>query len=128
MKPAKFDLAPLGHAPGHLRYIYPNCNLPRLPAAGHHRESVPVGISERGLPLERVSGWCPGAGGPDLNAILQLSRNGDRQVATMTTEMRKTGIDVVGDMPWGTHFCLFYETKDDILDTLVSFCKAGLER
>jgi C4-dicarboxylate-specific signal transduction histidine kinase len=45
----------------------------------------------------------------------------------MTTEMRKTGIDIVGDMPWGTHFCLFYETKDDILDTLVSYCKAGLE-
>src|SRR6266478_5322749 len=45
----------------------------------------------------------------------------------MTTEMRKTGIDVVGDMPWGTHFCLFYETKDDILDTLVSYCNAGLE-
>jgi C4-dicarboxylate-specific signal transduction histidine kinase len=45
----------------------------------------------------------------------------------MTTEMRKTGIDVVGDMPWGTHFCLFYETRDDILDTLVSYCKTGLE-
>src|SRR5205809_6270700 len=45
----------------------------------------------------------------------------------MTNEMRKTGIDVVGDIPWGTHFCLFYETKDDILDTLVSYCKAGLE-
>ena len=29
----------------------------------------------------------------------------------MTTEMRKTGVDVVGDMPWGTHFCLFYETQ-----------------
>src|SRR5713101_2176222 len=45
----------------------------------------------------------------------------------MTTEMRKTGIDIVGDMPWGTHFCLFYETKADVLDTLVSYCKAGLE-
>jgi len=33
----------------------------------------------------------------------------------MTTEMRKTGIDVVGDMPWGTHVCLFYETKEDLL-------------
>ncbi|HZV86190.1 MAG TPA: MEDS domain-containing protein [Candidatus Binatus sp.] len=41
--------------------------------------------------------------------------------------MRKTGVDVVGDMPWGTHFCLFYETKADLLDTLVSYCKAGLE-
>jgi C4-dicarboxylate-specific signal transduction histidine kinase len=45
----------------------------------------------------------------------------------MLTEMRKTGVDVVGDMPWGTHFCLFYETKADLLDTLVSYCKAGLE-
>src|SRR6185503_13341768 len=45
----------------------------------------------------------------------------------MATEMRKTGIDVVGDMPWGTHFCLFYETKDDLLDTLISYCKSGLE-
>jgi C4-dicarboxylate-specific signal transduction histidine kinase len=42
-------------------------------------------------------------------------------------EMRKTGIDVVGDMPWGTHFCLFYETKEDLLDTLISYCKTGLE-
>jgi C4-dicarboxylate-specific signal transduction histidine kinase len=45
----------------------------------------------------------------------------------MTTEMRKTGIDVVGDTPWGTHFCLFYETTEDLLHTLVSYCKAGLE-
>jgi signal transduction histidine kinase len=45
------------------------------------------------------------------------------------TEMRKTGIDVVGDVAaWGAHFCLFYETKDDLLDTLISYCKSGLER
>lgn len=45
----------------------------------------------------------------------------------MATEMRKTGVDVVGDMPWGTHFCLFYETRADLLETLVPYCKAGLE-
>jgi PAS domain S-box-containing protein len=45
----------------------------------------------------------------------------------MATEMRKTGVDVVGDIPWGTHFCLFYETRADLLETLVSYCKAGLE-
>ena len=50
------------------------------------------------------------------------------EVTAMATEMRKTGIDVVGDMAaWGTHFCLFYETKEDLLDTLISYCKAGLE-
>src|SRR5918992_1441435 len=46
----------------------------------------------------------------------------------MATEMRKTGIDIVGDMvAWGAHFCLFYETKEDLLDTLISYCKSGLE-
>src|ERR1700740_2929843 len=45
----------------------------------------------------------------------------------MPDDMRKTGIDVVGDMPWGTHFCLFYDTKEDLLDMTISYCKAGLE-
>jgi C4-dicarboxylate-specific signal transduction histidine kinase len=45
----------------------------------------------------------------------------------MPTETRKTGVDVVGDVPWGTHFCLFYETRADLLETVVSYCKAGLE-
>jgi C4-dicarboxylate-specific signal transduction histidine kinase len=46
----------------------------------------------------------------------------------MATEMRKTGIDVVGDMvAWGAHFCFFYETKEDLLDTLIAYCKSGLE-
>jgi len=44
-----------------------------------------------------------------------------------TTAMRRTGVDVVGDMPWGTHFCLFYDTKADLLEILVAYCKAGLE-
>ncbi len=48
-------------------------------------------------------------------------------MTAMATETRKTGIDVVGDMPWGTHFCLFYETKEDLLHTLISYCKTGLE-
>jgi C4-dicarboxylate-specific signal transduction histidine kinase len=43
----------------------------------------------------------------------------------MATE---TGIDVVGDMvAWGAHFCFFYETKEDLLDTLIAYCKSGLE-
>jgi C4-dicarboxylate-specific signal transduction histidine kinase len=48
-------------------------------------------------------------------------------MTAMATETRQTGIDVVGGMPWGSHFCLFYETKADLLDTLISYCKAGLE-
>jgi PAS domain S-box-containing protein len=45
----------------------------------------------------------------------------------MNIAMRKTGVDVVGDIPWGSHFCLFYETQADLLETLVPYCKAGLE-
>src|SRR5438067_8328167 len=47
--------------------------------------------------------------------------------STMATEFRKTGISVVGDMPWGTHFCHFYETKEDLLDILIPYFKTGLE-
>src|ERR1700758_5122489 len=46
---------------------------------------------------------------------------------TQTKMMRSAGIDVVGDIPWGTHFCLFYDTKADLLETLVCYCKAGLQ-
>ena len=45
----------------------------------------------------------------------------------MAIELRKTGISVVGDMPWGTHFCCFYETQEDLLDILVPYFKVGLE-
>src|SRR3984893_3778836 len=43
------------------------------------------------------------------------------------TQLRKTGIGAVGDVPWGTHFFMFYETKEDLLDTLVPYFQAGLE-
>ncbi len=45
----------------------------------------------------------------------------------MASELRNTGISVVGDMPWGTHSCSFYETKQDLLDILIPFFKTGLE-
>ena len=44
-----------------------------------------------------------------------------------SSELRKTGISVVGDLPWGTHFCHFYESKEDLLDILVPYFKAGLD-
>jgi signal transduction histidine kinase len=46
---------------------------------------------------------------------------------TSINEMRSSGIGVVGDRPWGTHFCSFYESKRDLLAMLVSYFKAGLE-
>ena len=45
----------------------------------------------------------------------------------MKDELRNSGIDVIGSVPWGTHFCQFYRTKQDLIDILVPYFKAGLE-
>src|SRR2546428_6333625 len=45
----------------------------------------------------------------------------------MTTQLRKTGLGVLSDMPWGTHCCHFYQTQKELLETLVPYFKAGLE-
>jgi len=45
----------------------------------------------------------------------------------MATELRNSGISIVNGVPWGTHFCTFYETKQDLLDILIPFFKAGLD-
>jgi DNA-binding CsgD family transcriptional regulator len=44
----------------------------------------------------------------------------------VTTSLTSTGFSNLGDMPWGTHFCLFYETKRDLLETLICYIRAGL--
>jgi PAS domain S-box-containing protein len=45
----------------------------------------------------------------------------------MSEEIRKTGIDIIGDAAWGTHFCQFYKTKKDLIDILIPYFKTGLE-
>lgn len=45
----------------------------------------------------------------------------------MSPELRKTGINAIGDAAWGTHFCYFYETKRDLLDILVPYFRSGLD-
>jgi DNA-binding CsgD family transcriptional regulator len=41
--------------------------------------------------------------------------------------LRRSGIRIIGDVPWGTHLCIFYETKEDLLDTAVCYFEAGLK-
>ena len=45
----------------------------------------------------------------------------------MNKSLRSTGVNVLGDMPWGSHVCVFYESDDDLLDTVVPFLKTGLD-
>jgi len=40
--------------------------------------------------------------------------------------LRRFGIDLVGSIPWGTHLCQFYQTKEDLIDVLVPYFAEGL--
>lgn len=44
-----------------------------------------------------------------------------------SAELRNSGIDVVGEIAWGAHVCHFYETKEDLLESLIPYFKTGLE-
>jgi PAS domain S-box-containing protein len=41
--------------------------------------------------------------------------------------LRRSGIEVVGSVPWGTHFCQFYATKEDLIEALVPYFREGLQ-
>jgi len=45
----------------------------------------------------------------------------------MNENLRRSGIDIIGDVPWGTHICQFYNSKEDLTKILVPYFKAGLE-
>ena len=45
----------------------------------------------------------------------------------MAVPLRRTGISVLGGIPWGAHICLLYETKQDLLDANVAYFKMGLQ-
>ncbi len=45
----------------------------------------------------------------------------------MSVELRRSGIEILGEIPWGTHFCQFYRTPADLLDILVPYFAAGLQ-
>jgi DNA-binding CsgD family transcriptional regulator len=42
-------------------------------------------------------------------------------------QLRRSGIKLLGDVPWGTHVCLFYETPQDLIDTQADYFSAALE-
>ena len=44
----------------------------------------------------------------------------------MENSARQSGIDAVGSIPWGSHFCQFYNSDADLTETLVPYFEAGL--
>jgi len=45
----------------------------------------------------------------------------------MKNSIRSSGIDTIGSVSWGTHFCQFYQNKEELKDILIPYLKAGLE-
>ena len=39
----------------------------------------------------------------------------------MIGQLRRSGLDAIGELPWGTHFCQFYQTGQDLLEVLVGY-------
>ena len=60
-----------------------------------------------------------------LNIIFQDYVGRERY--RMNEKLRKSGINIIGDVPWGTHFCQFCQSKEDLMDILIPYFKAGLE-
>jgi PAS domain S-box-containing protein len=52
---------------------------------------------------------------------------GNECLSVMNKKLRHSGIDIIGDAPWGTHFCQFYDSKKDLTEILVPYFKTGLE-
>jgi len=59
--------------------------------------------------------------------FLEIKEEDRSRIAEYVEEGRKTRLDLIRDAPWGTHLCQFYKTKEDLMDILVPYFKAGLE-
>ena len=45
----------------------------------------------------------------------------------MDQSLRNSGNEILGAIPWGTHLCHLYETKQDLLDIILPYFAAGLK-
>ncbi|MDI6711039.1 MAG: MEDS domain-containing protein [Thermoanaerobacterales bacterium] len=47
--------------------------------------------------------------------------------ADTSADLRKTGINYINDVPWGTHIAGFFGTKHDLVNLVVPYLRTGLE-
>ncbi|OPZ26778.1 MAG: Wide host range VirA protein [Deltaproteobacteria bacterium ADurb.BinA179] len=66
--------------------------------------------------FRRIDHQSKGAGQP-----------GSQKGNCMARKLRKTGIDIIRDVPWGTHICQFYRTVEDLTEIVVPYFRAGIE-
>ena len=56
-----------------------------------------------------------------------MTTNNDERFAE-SVSARPTGVDVIGEVPWSTHFCHFCETTEDLLDIPTRTSQRGSKR
>lgn len=45
----------------------------------------------------------------------------------MGEKLRISGLKLMGDITWGTHFCQFYQTQEELMNIIIPYLRAGLE-
>lgn len=107
-----------------------NMNTPRYPNESLRKKLVVAGIPESEHTVELLAAKLP-----DFDVQLFQDASPD-MVAGMLLYLIAKGLvtlpvpskNALLDMPWGSHVCQFYNTKEDLLDVLVPYFKQGLER
>jgi PAS domain S-box-containing protein len=101
----------------------------REPAA----EATATGVSRRLQVHDAGAGrWFEVALHPSPDRLLAILADVTDAIrartAAVTPDALKTGVAALSDLPWGSHVVQFYETRQDQLDILLAYFRAGLEK
>ena len=105
-------------------------NTAQYPNESLRRKLVVAGIPESEQTVPFLAAQMPDLGAPLLQG---LSADAMAElllylIAKGVVALPMTGDKALLDLPWGSHVCQFYSTKQDQLDMLVPYFKQGLER
>jgi len=99
------------------------------------KESLRRKLAAAGIPESEQTADALAAKMPDLDARLLQSLSADMTaelllylIAKGVVALPRPSDKVLLDLPWGSHVCQFYNTKEDQLEMLVPYFKQGLER
>ena len=84
-------------------------------------------MTASGVGTDAFSEWPPVWLKFNRSSETRSRTNADSGAPRAPDAWRETGIRGFGHMPWGSHLCVFYETKDDLLDIAASYFEAGLK-
>jgi hypothetical protein len=102
----------------------------QYPSEALRKKLVVAGISELEHSIEALAARIP-----DFNAKLFQDLSPDMMaelllyfIAKGVVTLPKASDQALLDMPWGSHVCQFYDTKEDQIRMLVPYFRQGLER